>query len=133
MSRFASIFGLRFTTGHALWAAALIPACILVFARLELLWLWDGIGSLPRSDRWQTQARSALRDDLLTALADLTENVLASPGRTVDAWWGSNERSIQRAMSQLTQIRRGDGFDITNLSVALRQLRNLALTSVRHA
>jgi glutamate dehydrogenase len=104
-----------------------------IFERLELLWLWDGIGALPRSDRWQTQARSALRDDLLTALADLTENVLASPGRTVDAWWGSNERSIQRAMSQLTQIRRGDGFDITNLSVALRQLRNLALTSVRHA
>ena len=29
MSRFASIFGLKFTTGHALWAAVLIPACML--------------------------------------------------------------------------------------------------------
>lgn len=46
MSRFASIFGLRFTTGHALWAAALIPACILVFARLELLWLGITLGVL---------------------------------------------------------------------------------------
>lgn len=46
MSRFASIFGLRFTTGHALWAAALIPACILVFAPLELLWLGITLGVL---------------------------------------------------------------------------------------
>jgi len=104
-----------------------------LFERLELLWLWDGIGALPRSDRWQTQARGALRDDLLTALAELTENVLDGPDRTVTSWWDANERSIQRAMSQLTQIRRSDSFDITNMSVALRQLRNLALTSVKHA
>jgi glutamate dehydrogenase len=58
--------------------------------------------------------------------------VLTSPERSVGSWWDANERSIQRAMSQLTQIRRTDSFDITNMSVALRQLRNLALTSVRH-
>ena len=33
------------------------------------------------SDRWQTQARAAFRDDLLTALAELTENVLDTPSR----------------------------------------------------
>jgi glutamate dehydrogenase len=104
-----------------------------LFDRLELLWLWDGIGTLPRSDRWQTQARGALRDDMLTALAELTENVLGAPERTVAAWWTANQRSIERAMSQLTQIRRADHFDITSTTVALRQLRNLALTSVRHA
>ena len=102
-----------------------------LFDRLELMWLWDGIGALPRSDRWQTQARGSLRDDLLSALAELTENVLASPERTVDRWWGANQRSVQRAMAQLTEIRRADAFDITNLSVALRQLRNLALASDR--
>ena len=75
--------------------------------------------------------RGSLRDDLLTALAELTENVLASPERTVDRWWGANQRSVQRAMAQLTEIRRADAFDITNLSVALRQLRNLALASDR--
>ena len=102
-----------------------------LFDRLELMWLWDGIGALPRSDRWQTQARGSLRDDLLSALAELTENVLASPERTVDRWWAANQRSVQRAMAQLTEIRRADAFDITNLSVALRQLRNLALASDR--
>jgi glutamate dehydrogenase len=102
-----------------------------LFDRLELMWLWDGIGALPRSDRWQTQARGSLRDDLLSALSELTENVLDSPERTVDRWWSANQRSVQRAMAQLTEIRRADAFDITNLSVGLRQLRNLALASDR--
>ncbi len=100
-----------------------------LFDRFELLWLWDGIGALPRSDRWQTQARSALRDDLLGVMFGLTANVLEHG--SVGAWMASNERSTERALQQLTEIRRADSFDITNLSVALRQLRNLAQTSVR--
>jgi glutamate dehydrogenase len=100
-----------------------------VFDRLELLWLWDAIGTLPRSDRWQTQARSALRDDLLAALAALASNAVRSEGGSVDQWAEVNRRSVERTMSMLTEIRRGDSFDITNLTVAIRQLRNLALTS----
>ncbi len=101
-----------------------------LFDRLDLLWLWDGIGALPRSDRWQTQARSALRDDLLTALVELTATVVESPGRSVDAWLAANERSVARAAAMFTEIRRAESYDLTALSVALRQLRNLALTSV---
>lgn len=39
MTRFLSIFGLRFSTGHALAAAVLIPACILLLAPRDLMWL----------------------------------------------------------------------------------------------
>ncbi len=39
MTKFLSVFGLRFTTGHALRAAVLIPACVLLFGQLDLLWL----------------------------------------------------------------------------------------------
>lgn len=39
MSRVLSVFGGRFTTGHALWAAVLIPACLLLFAQMHLMWL----------------------------------------------------------------------------------------------
>jgi type VII secretion protein EccE len=39
MNTFFGLFGLRFTTGHTIWAAALIPASILLFAELDLLWL----------------------------------------------------------------------------------------------
>ncbi len=104
-----------------------------LFDRFELMWLWDAVGALPRSDRWQTQARGALRDDLLTALAELTSNVIEAGNGSVDSWLTANERAADRASSLLTEIRRAEAFDITNLSVALRQLRNLAQTSVRGA
>ena len=101
-----------------------------VFDRLDLAWLWEGIGALPRSDRWQTQARSALRDDLLTALAELTAAVIDRAGGSVDAWMAANERTIARTAAMFTEIRRAESYDLTTLSVALRQVRNLALTTV---
>ncbi|WP_313901363.1 type VII secretion protein EccE [Mycobacterium sp. SMC-8] len=39
MNKILSLFGLRFSAGHALWAAVLIPACLLIFAQLDLMWL----------------------------------------------------------------------------------------------
>jgi glutamate dehydrogenase len=102
-----------------------------VFDRLDLLWLWEAIGALPRSDRWQTQARSVMRDDLMTALSELASTVIATAGGSVERWFAANERSINRATSMITEIRRADRVDVSTLSVALRQLRNLALTSVR--
>jgi glutamate dehydrogenase len=99
-----------------------------LFEALDLMWLWEGIGSLPRSDRWQTQARSALRDDLLSTLAELTAACVRS-GDSVEEWTSINARPVSRVGTMLTEIRRAESFDLTTLSVALRQLRNLALTS----
>ena len=99
-----------------------------LFEALDVLWLWDGIGALPRSTRWETQARSALRDDLLAGLASLTEDVLRS-GVTVDKWLTVNERSVARVAAMFNEVRRSDMFDITTLTVGLRQLSNLALTT----
>ena len=65
-----------------------------VFEALDIGWLWDAIGALPRSDRWQTQARSALRDDLLIVLADLTDECLLLG--SVDEWMAANERVVAR-------------------------------------
>jgi glutamate dehydrogenase len=98
-----------------------------VFDHLDVSWLWDAIGALPRAERWPSQARSALRDDLLIALADLTEDALRAGG--VEAWAGANERLIARVAAMFREIRRADAFDVTTLSVALRQLRNLPLVS----
>ena len=39
MKNLLSVFGFRLTTGHLLWAAVLIPACVVVFVQLKLLWL----------------------------------------------------------------------------------------------
>ena len=67
---------------------------------------------------------------MLSALSDLTSIVLRSADGSVDQWMEHNRRSVARVQSMFTEIRRSDSYDVTNLSVALRQLRNLALTSV---
>jgi len=100
-----------------------------VFDALDLGWLWDAVGMLPRNDRWQTQARSALRDDLMGALADLADDALYLGGAR--EWAAANERVVARAMAMFAEIRRADAYDLTTLSVALRQLHNLVLTTQR--
>jgi glutamate dehydrogenase len=101
-----------------------------VFDAFEFGWIWDGVGALPRSDRWQEQARSSLRDDLLTVLADLTRNVMRTADGSPSHWIAANERAVGRTLSMLTEIRRAESYDLTTLSVALRQLRNLTMTAV---
>jgi glutamate dehydrogenase len=69
-----------------------------------------------------------LRDDLLSTLTALTEACLASVG-DVEGWIDANPRAVARLAAMLTEIRRAETYDLTTLSVALRQLRNLSLTS----
>ena len=99
-----------------------------VFEAIDVGWMWDAIGQLPRSDRWQAQARSALRDDLLAALAELTDDAVDSGG--VAAWRVTNDRVLARTAAMFAEIRRADAYDVATLTVALRQVRNLALTTV---
>lgn len=46
MNSVRSALGWRFTTGHAVWAAVLTPASVLLFGRLELRWLGIGLAVL---------------------------------------------------------------------------------------
>ena len=46
------------------------------------------------------------------------------------SWIEANERAVGRALAMHTEIRRAESFDLTTLSVALRQLRNLTITAV---
>ena len=117
------IIELAGATGHSLTHVS--SAYWHVFETLDLLWLWEAVGKLPRSDRWQTQARSALRDDLVAALRDLAEDAVQAGG--VAQWQAANERLVTRTMAMFTDLRRVDAHDLTTLSVAVRQLRNLAL------
>jgi glutamate dehydrogenase len=65
----------------------------------------------------------------LSVLADLTRNVMRLGGSPA-TWIAANERAVARALAMHTEIRRAESFDLTTLSVALRQLRNLTLTAV---
>ncbi|MFT4864200.1 MAG: glutamate dehydrogenase [Ilumatobacter sp.] len=102
-----------------------------VFESFDVGWLWDGIGALPRSDRWKTQARASLRDDLMTVLADLTAHVIRTAEGSPEAWIEANRSAYTRMIGMETEIRRAESFDLTTLSVALRQLRNLTVNAAR--
>ena len=102
-----------------------------MFDAVEAGWLWDAIGALPRSDRWQTQARSALRDDLLAVLCDLTRDALELG--SLDQWRSLNERLLARTSTMFLELRRVDVHDLTTLTVGLRQLRNLAISTLHSA
>lgn len=85
--------------------------------RLELPRLVAAIVALPRSDRWQSMARAALRDDLHLVHAQLTAAELEgeAPG----------ERETEQAVATLREVLDEDVVDLARLSVALRVVRAL--------
>ncbi len=99
--------------------------------RLQLTSLLRRIVALPRTDRWKTIARAALRDDLYAAHAALTFDVLAidevrlTPGQRFAAWQERNAAVLARARQTLADIESGDVYDLATLSVAIRAIRTL--------
>jgi glutamate dehydrogenase len=98
---------------------------------LSLDWLRDRILDLPRSDRWQALARSALRDDLYELHRMLTREIVTSArGRdgqaAIAAWLADNAESVARARGVLADVRASQTYDTTTLPVVVRELKNLA-------
>jgi len=88
------------------------------------------ITALPRSDRWQALARSALRYDLYAVLSDLTAGVLAEtaegdPDERIAAWEHDNAEGLARARLTLEEFAAVEQTDLATLSVALRTIRTL--------
>jgi glutamate dehydrogenase len=100
-------------------------------ARLELHWLRGRVAELPRDDRWQTLARAALREDLYTQHRVLTADVLEGAEGDVDIgarladWASRNRAAFERCAQAMTDIKMGGLYNLTTLSVALREIRNL--------
>ena len=102
--------------------------------RLQLGRLRDLIVALPREDRWESMARSALRDDLYGAHAALTRDVLAvgGAGSAADrlaAWEARNAAAIERAAATLGEIWQSERFTFTTMSVASRVVRTLVTST----
>ncbi|WP_328996442.1 NAD-glutamate dehydrogenase [Kribbella sp. NBC_01245] len=99
--------------------------------RLQLGVFLERIIALPRSDRWQTMARAALRDDLHAVHARLTAQVLASTDSQLEseerviAWQDLNATALQRASTMMEEIVETDGPELAHLSVGLRLVRTL--------
>lgn len=107
------------------------------FEANELLW---AITRLPRTDRWETLARSSLRQDLYETIADLTVEVAGdaqeapdSPEEAaalVEAWEAKHPVHSARIVRLLDEVRAelADGSQprLSTLSVAVRTLRSMA-------
>ncbi|MFK0291378.1 NAD-glutamate dehydrogenase [Streptomyces sp. NPDC090442] len=102
--------------------------------RLRINQLLDRILELPRNDRWQSMARASIREDLFAAHAALTSDVLAvgngsaTPEERFKAWEETNLAILTRARATLEEIHGSEGFDLANLSVAMRTMRTLLRT-----
>jgi glutamate dehydrogenase len=99
--------------------------------RLQLGRLLERIVELPRTDRWQTMARAALRDDLHAVHARLTAQVLAltddqeEPEQRVRVWQDLNVTALGRAATMMQEIVDSEAPELAHLSVGLRLVRTL--------
>ncbi|NGO76848.1 NAD-glutamate dehydrogenase [Streptomyces sp. YC504] len=102
--------------------------------RLTITQLMDRISALPRTDRWSSMARAAIREDLYAAHAALTSDVLSvgngssTPEQRFKSWQEKNAAILGRAKTTLDEIQGSDSFDLANLSVAMRTMRTLLRT-----
>ncbi|GAA2091436.1 NAD-glutamate dehydrogenase [Kitasatospora saccharophila] len=99
--------------------------------RLQISHLLDRVIDLPRTDRWSSMARAAIREDLFAAHAALTADVLAagpagsSPEERYSAWAELNGTLLSRARTTLDDIRGSGNYELSSLSVAMRVIRTL--------
>jgi glutamate dehydrogenase len=100
-------------------------------SKLRLNWLRDRIIELPRDNRWQALARSALRDDLYSLARVLTQQALeiggpsAGADEAIEAWSRRHQAALERCLGMLADIKASRVYDTTTLPVALREVRNL--------
>jgi glutamate dehydrogenase len=101
-------------------------------AELGLQWLRERIGLLPADGHWPALARGAMRDDLGGLQRALTAEVMTrgdragDPGALIAAWRRDKGVQLERAYHLLAEMKSGPAPDLSMLSVALRELRNLA-------
>jgi glutamate dehydrogenase len=81
------------------------------------------VAKLPRTDRWESLARSSMRADLYAALADLTRSVLTASAASLDEWQRENAALLGRVRTILDEVSAAESVDLALLSVALRTIR----------
>jgi glutamate dehydrogenase len=101
-----------------------------VAGRLGLAHLRRQIDALPSDSHWQSLAKAALGDDLAGLQRLITQDVMGSrsgsaAGMLAD-WEKVNAVALERAQRVLSELADSQAADLAMLSVALRELRNLA-------
>lgn len=93
---------------------------------LQLDWLRSAITQLPRDNRWQSLARSALRDDLYRQHRALTQTALtaASDEGFVSAWLAQRVSDVEACQQMFAELQSFEALDLAMLSAGMRELNN---------
>ena len=103
---------------------------------LHLNWLGEQINSLDVSNYWEALARESFLDDMTWQQRALTFNVLAwssnkgSADSLVKNWATENQAAVDRAKAMLATLQSESKPNYSMFSVVLRELLNLAQTTV---
>lgn len=94
---------------------------------LELNWLRNAITALPRDNRWQSLARTALRDDLSNLQRELTLRALTEPGvegasLEVEGWLLKQEAQMIACLNIVGELQSYQTPDLAMLSAGLREI-----------
>ncbi len=101
--------------------------------RLELESLREAIAALPRTDRWRTEARAALRDTFYDHHRAITLRVLresASEATPVEAWIEGHRDAVERLLAVRQEVDAIGTRDLASLSVLVRELGDLARSGI---
>jgi glutamate dehydrogenase len=94
---------------------------------LQLDWLRDAITRLPRDNRWQALARSALRDDLYQLHRRVVGQALADGGPVPDFagdWLAARQREVAVCQQLMAELQSFETLDLAMLSAGMRELNN---------
>jgi len=99
--------------------------------KLDLFALHSGAEDLKVRGRWQAVARSNLRDDLYLIRRDMAAQLLKKRSKKsieelVDRWLQQRSAKVERFNSMLEEMKLRGTIDISSLSVAAQELRELA-------
>jgi glutamate dehydrogenase len=101
--------------------------------QLRLGWLNGKVSKLPRSNFWQSLARSAIRDDFHAECRTLTSDVLSggasssSVEELVESWCKLNELAVERYQKLIQRIEAGSGIELEKMAVVLKELHAIVL------
>ncbi len=99
---------------------------------LELHWINNQIRQLPRLSHWHRSVRSLLRDDLNNEQRSLSAHLthfapdIQNTSQRVVTWLEHNHQHLTRYQNIVAELKSANKIDIAMLSVAVRELRNLA-------
>jgi glutamate dehydrogenase len=102
-----------------------------VGGRLFLSWLRNQIDGLPADSHWQALAKTGLREDVSRLQTELTGQVLKlspdekTPAAFINEWEAQSKSELERSRQLLADLHSAGKVDLSMLSVALRELRNL--------